>query len=142
MINVFIVGFERVFCMVCWTCFLVRLLRLNCMVFPTKRVGILTLQSLCIFILSRRRPLSCRNQSIDLLCKSMDCFLYDNGLRHERVKRSHILSQCFHLQVCLCVSDLLMDATHYGGLNCPDKSVLKHLLYVKFMFFLDKLVGI
>ena len=30
--------------------------------------------------------LSYRNQSIDLLCKSMDWFLYDNGLRHERVK--------------------------------------------------------
>ena len=38
--------------------------------------------------LSRRRPLSYRNQSIDLLRKSMDWFLYDNGLRLERVKRS------------------------------------------------------
>ena len=37
-------------------------------------------------ILSWRRPLSYRNQSIDLLCKSMDWFLYDNDLRHERVK--------------------------------------------------------
>ena len=36
--------------------------------------------------LSWRRPLSYRNQSIYLLCKSMDWFLYDNGLRHERVK--------------------------------------------------------
>ena len=35
--------------------------------------------------LSWRRPLSYRNQSIDLLCKSMDWFLYGNGLRHERV---------------------------------------------------------
>ena len=35
--------------------------------------------------LSWRRPLSYRNQSIDLLCKAMDWFLYDNGLRHERV---------------------------------------------------------
>ena len=32
-----------------------------------------------------------RNQSIDLLPKSMDWFLYDNGLRHERVNiRSEI----------------------------------------------------
>ena len=38
-------------------------------------------------ILSRRRPLSYRNQSIDLQSKSMDWFLYDNGLRLERVKR-------------------------------------------------------
>ena len=36
--------------------------------------------------LSWRRPLSYRNQSIDLLCKSVDWFLYDNGLRHEKVK--------------------------------------------------------
>ena len=35
--------------------------------------------------LSWRRPLSYRNQPIDLLCKSMDWFLYDNGLPHERV---------------------------------------------------------
>ena len=27
-----------------------------------------------------------KNQSIDLLSKSMDWFLYDNGPRHERVK--------------------------------------------------------
>ena len=36
--------------------------------------------------LSWRRLLSYRNQSIDLLRKSMDWFLYDNGLRQERVK--------------------------------------------------------
>ena len=40
--------------------------------------------------LSRGRPLSyrnqSRNQSIDLPCKSMDWFLHDTGLRHERVK--------------------------------------------------------
>ena len=36
--------------------------------------------------LSWSRPLSYRNQSIDLLCKSMHWFLCDNGLRHERVK--------------------------------------------------------
>ena len=38
-----------------------------------------------ILTLSRRRPLSYRNQSMDLQNKSMDWFLYDNGLRHERV---------------------------------------------------------
>ena len=35
--------------------------------------------------LSWRRPLSYRNQYTDLLRKSMDWFLYDNGLRHEGV---------------------------------------------------------
>ena len=38
--------------------------------------------------LSRRRPLSYRNQSIDLQSKKkMDWFLYDNGLCLERVKK-------------------------------------------------------
>ena len=31
---------------------------------------------------------SYRNQSIDLLCKSMDWFLYDRDVSHERVNRS------------------------------------------------------
>ena len=43
--------------------------------------------------LSRRRPLSYRNQSIDLLCKPMDWFLYDNGLRHQ------IFGKCVHSQI-------------------------------------------
>ena len=38
------------------------------------------------FNFSWRRSLSYINQSIDLLCKLMDWFLYDNGIRHERVK--------------------------------------------------------
>ena len=38
---------------------------------------------------SWRRPLSYRHQSIDLRTKSMDWFLYDNDLPHERVK--HIM---------------------------------------------------
>ena len=36
--------------------------------------------------LSWGRPLSYRNQSIDLLCRSIDWFLYDNGFHHEKVK--------------------------------------------------------
>ena len=39
----------------------------------------------CPLTLSWRRPLSYRNQSMDLLCKSVDWFLYDHGPRHERV---------------------------------------------------------
>ena len=42
-----------------------------------------------LLTVSRRRPLSNRNQSIDLLSKSMYWFLYDNVLRLERVKRVH-----------------------------------------------------
>ena len=40
---------------------------------------------------SWRRSLSYRNQSIDLLCKVMDMFLYDRDLGHERVKNLKIL---------------------------------------------------
>ena len=47
--------------------------------------------------LSRRRPLSYRNQSIDLLRKPVDWFLYDNGLRLERVKKTLFLSDFFRL---------------------------------------------
>ena len=36
--------------------------------------------------LSCRKSLSYRNQSVDLQGKSMDCFLHDRDLRHERVK--------------------------------------------------------
>ena len=41
---------------------------------------------LIILTLSWTRPLLYRNQFIDLLCKSMDWFLYDNNPRHERFK--------------------------------------------------------
>ena len=47
---------------------------------------------------SWRRPLSYRNQSIDLLRKSIDWFLYDIGLRHERVKkRSRVCKLIFNI---------------------------------------------
>ena len=42
-----------------------------------------------VLTFSWQRPLSYRNQYIDLLWKSMDWFLYDSGLRHERVKASN-----------------------------------------------------
>ena len=48
-------------------------------------MGILCYVTLCYLTLSWPRLLSYRNQSIDLRSKSMDWFLYDNGLRHERV---------------------------------------------------------
>ena len=43
--------------------------------------------------LSWRRPISYKNQSTDLLRKSMDWFLYDIGLRHERVKEINFLTK-------------------------------------------------
>ena len=54
-------------------------------------------------ILSWRRPLSYRNQSIDLLRTSVDWILYDNGLRHERVNISnsarYLISRVFNFRV-------------------------------------------
>ena len=40
--------------------------------------------------LSWRGPLLYRNKSIDLQSKSVDWFLSDNGLRHERVNRKDV----------------------------------------------------
>ena len=55
--------------------------------FPVKSRGVVNFtRSGQRLTFSWRRLLSYRNQSIDFLCKSMDWFLYDNGLRHERVK--------------------------------------------------------
>ena len=57
---------------------------------------------LLLLTLSWRRPLSYKNQSIDLFCKSMDWFLYDNGLRHDRAKltvicgNTHCFVRTFH----------------------------------------------
>ena len=57
--------------------------------------------------LSWRRPLSDRNQPIDLLCKSMDWFLlYDNGLRHERV--SYFFCKCHQIHRKLRIWSHLM----------------------------------
>ena len=57
----------------------------------TVLLGIISQRTICtvaglLWTLSWRRPLSYRNQSIDLRSKSMDWFLCDNGLRHEMVK--------------------------------------------------------
>ena len=49
------------------------------------------LQAATLLTLSWLRPLSYRTQSIDLLRKSMDWFLFDNGLRHEMVNRKQIV---------------------------------------------------
>ena len=51
--------------------------------------------------LSWWRPLSYRNRSIDLLHKSMDWFLYDSGLRHERVKC--IVLNYYHCVKSVCI---------------------------------------
>ena len=47
--------------------------------------------------LSLWRSLSYRNQSIDLQVKSMDWFLYDREIRHERVKLLTISARNLHI---------------------------------------------
>ena len=53
--------------------------------------------------LSCRGPLSYRNQSFDLQSKSKDWFLYDNGLRHERVNLV-ITSIMMNVMICTKLS--------------------------------------
>ena len=50
--------------------------------------------------LSWQMSLSCRNQSIDLQCKSMGWFLYDRDLRHEKFKRYRDIYFIWKLRYC------------------------------------------
>ena len=59
--------------------------------FPILRKACLLYYFKAALTLSWQRPLSYRNQSTDLLRKSMAWFLYDIGLRNERVKKAGIL---------------------------------------------------
>ena len=65
-------------------------------------------------MLSRRKPLSYRNQSINLLRKSLDWFLYHNGLRLERVRRSKKLKS-FLIQKNIKWNFILEEAPWWGG---------------------------
>ena len=67
-------------------------------------LDVLKLCTWCRLILSWRRQLPYRNQSIDLLCKSMDWFLYDNGLRHERVKYVLLKEELWNDNVEICMT--------------------------------------
>ena len=73
-----------------------------------------------------RRPLSYRNQSIDLLRKSIDWFLYDNGLRHKRVK--------FEMWPALCKLPALFPAANFtlGLLTFPNSSIDSKLRLLNF----------
>ena len=62
--------------------------------------------------LSWRRPLSYRNQSIDLLRKSVDWFLYDNGLHHDRTK--YCLEGIMWLNEVLFCMNYLMKLVMFG----------------------------
>ena len=76
-----------------------------------------------ILTLSWRRPLSNRNQSIDVLRKSMDWFLYDYGLRHERVQEQYVKG------VSVLFQPLIFN------LNCQFLKVFVRCLYCDFNIF-------
>ena len=59
--------------------------------FPRAQISKILSQIWLGWTLSWRRALSYRNQSINLLCKSMNWFLYDRDLRHEGVKVNELV---------------------------------------------------
>ena len=81
--------------------------------------------------LSWRRPLLYRNQSIDLLCKSMDWFLYNNGLRHERVKvkNRNIRKKC---EICLKLLITITISRRYFGVFIVNFEHISHL-FLRFL---------
>ena len=74
------------------------------------------------------RPLSYRNQSIDLLHKSMDWFLYDNSLRHERVKAVSLVAPMIQKTILLISSW----ATRRAGVAAkdPHNNLVEHGLFL------------
>ena len=74
-----------------------------------KRINKLAISELT---LSGRGSLSYRNQSIYLQSKSIDWFLYDSGLRHERVK---VLKSTFHISLIVCTLYDSFPVTLYGS---------------------------
>ena len=87
--------------------------------------------------LSWRRPISYRNQSIDLWSKSMDWFLYDISLRHERVKPwfSRRLSEgaLTSFYSCLCSCQVLCPIS----IHIFKKTGWKIVLYLFSFLLLD-----
>ena len=66
----------------------------------------------CILSLSLRRFRSYRNQSIDLLCKSVNCSLHDRDLRHKAVKVA--FSMVFENAIWYFVSSFVMKLIQFA----------------------------
>ena len=62
-----------------------------------------------------------RNQSIDPLCKSMDWFLHDRDLHHERVKD-------FSFSICCQILNLCLTILWIPGVIGLTLGVIKHLV--------------
>ena len=63
-----------------------------------------------VLTLSWRKPISYRNQSIDLLSKSMDWFLYDNGLR--------VMKELMSVPV-FCILGVIVWSAKYRNVTLP-----------------------
>ena len=76
--------------------------------------------------LSWQRSLSYQNQSIDFLCKSVDWFLDNRDLRHERFNKSLLKSKILFLFHYKC--------KHFKAVikNCPDLSKYEILDFSRF----------
>ena len=73
-----------------------------------------------------RGPLSYRNQSIDLQSKSVDWFLYDNGLRHERVKVTKVV------ELALFKCDVLSSPSYFQSSFDNMQSVISGTLFYSY----------
>ena len=74
--------------------------------------------------LSWQRSLSCRDQSIDFLCKWMDWFLYDRNLRHERANCEQLF-----LMVVTVARKKVFDAIYVDKESCSGLYFLIHWNY-------------
>ena len=79
------VGFQKYYLVHSWILFHLYQLDKQHSMHVMEFILLLVVSHCWSLILSWRMPLSYRNQFIDLLCKSMNWFLYDRYLCHERV---------------------------------------------------------
>ena len=94
--------------------------------------------------LSWRRPLSYRNQSMDLLRKLMDWFLYDNGLHHEglsyiknlpKLVFFYLVNQGTHISQN-CLDPAIMS----NRMRTPNKKKIEQFRWLKrFIYYQNKL---
>ena len=79
-----------------------------------ERINVLNFR-LNALTLSWRRSLSCRNQSIDLLCEPMDWFLYDKDFSHKRVKS---LCRSLFFNKVAAYRLILFNLEHINNVQC------------------------
>ena len=72
------------------------------------------------FNTSCRKSRSYRNQSVDLQGKSMDCFLHDRDLRHERVKGIESFVR-FSLSFLLGFQNICNESTEFHFQNIDNQ---------------------